>query len=79
MEIGSPIEEQCVRMFRLVYGNAALSLDDARRGFWIQHPAIIDGWERLAKSVMEVTTPKTFNHVSGRWFPTQEEEARMSQ
>jgi len=69
MEIGSPIEDQCVRMFGMVYGNNLQSIEDIRAAFWIQNPAIIDGWERLAKSVMEVTTTGTFAHLSEKHKP----------
>lgn len=69
MEIGSPVEDQCVRMWRLVYSNAGISFDEARVAFHMQNPAIIDGWERLAKSVMEVTTTGTFAHLSEKHKP----------
>ena len=70
MGIGSPIEEQCVRMFGMVWGNNLQSIEDIRATFHMQHPSIIAGWERLAKSVMEVTTPGTFNHVSEKHATT---------
>lgn len=63
MTIGDPIEEQCVKMFAVVYGNPAHTLDDSRRAFWQQDKAIIDGWERLARTLNKVTTAQTLEHV----------------
>jgi hypothetical protein len=59
MNIGDPIEEQAVRLWCAVFGNVAMTLEEARRGFYQQEPSVIAGWERLARSVFAVTTPAT--------------------
>lgn len=61
--MNDPIEEQSVRMFGLVYGNPAQSLEDLRAAFRQQEPAIIDGWKKLARSVSNITTAQTLEFI----------------
>lgn len=58
------IEDQCVRMFGLVYGNPAQTDEDLRRAYAQQEPSVISGWERLARNVNQVTTAATLEHVA---------------
>jgi hypothetical protein len=64
--MSDPLEEQCVRMYRIVYGNIEQSLDDARRAFQQQDKSIIEGWKRLARSVSTVTSAQTLEYISKR-------------
>lgn len=63
MEIGEPIEEQCVKLWQTVYGNIAMTLEDCRQAFHQQEPSVIEGWERLARRIGRVTTMQTLEHV----------------
>ena len=57
------IESQCVRLWKTVFGHKHLSEDDARREFYRQNPAVIDGWKKLAKKINRITTIQTLEHV----------------
>lgn len=63
MNIGDPIELQCVRLWKTVFGGKRMTDDEARREFWCQNPAVIDGWKKLAKKINKVTTVQTLEHV----------------
>ena len=64
MTIGDPIEEQCVRMWRTVYVDEGMELDEARHFFWKQNHAVIEGLERLARGILAITTVNTIEHVA---------------
>lgn len=63
MNIGDPIEAQCVRLWKMVFGHKRMTEEDARIEFWAQNPAYIEGWKRLAKKINRVTTIATLDHV----------------
>lgn len=63
MEIGTPIEAQCVRLWKTVFGHKRMTDDEARGQFWAQNPAVIDGWKKLAKKINKVTTHQTMEHL----------------
>ena len=64
MTIGDPIEAQCVKIWKLVFGHNGMSMDMARSSFWCQNPSVIEGWEKLAKSMNRITTQATIEHVA---------------
>lgn len=57
--MSDPVEEQAVRLWRIVYGNVQQSLEDAQLAFRQQEPVIVEGWLKLARRVFAVTTPET--------------------
>jgi len=64
MNIGDPIETQCVKLWRTVYGHSGMSMDMARSHFWCQNTANIEGWEKLARTMNRITTQATVEHVA---------------
>lgn len=63
MNIGDPIEIQCVRLWKTVYGHKRMSDEDARARFWMQNPEAIDGWKKLAKKLNKVTSAATLEYI----------------